>query len=196
MHHSPTVPISNVKLKRVSKVYHMLYNDRAGKNTMSKCQRTEQFMRKVLTLIYYNHMTTYNQIDWKFPRVIVIHLYIIVNSKYEEVLCQPICQGIRLRSDCNVHQECLYEKYLSQNIPLHTSRLHTILYNSTQPYDSTHVECFWASLSSVEDDIVQDKLWHSSLLHQRTLDTSSSTSTYSIKSDHFTLGWNKKSQLN
>ena len=41
MIHPSKVPISNIKLKRVLKVYHMLYNDSAGKKTMSKCQREE-----------------------------------------------------------------------------------------------------------------------------------------------------------
>ena len=32
--HPSTAPLSNVKLKRVSKVYNVLYNNSAGKNTM------------------------------------------------------------------------------------------------------------------------------------------------------------------
>ena len=53
MLHPSRASLSNyVKLKRVSKLYHMLYNDSAGKNTMSKCQRTDGFTRKVCTLIF------------------------------------------------------------------------------------------------------------------------------------------------
>ena len=41
MLHPETLPIPNVKLKRVSKVYHVLYNNSTGGNTMPKCQSTE-----------------------------------------------------------------------------------------------------------------------------------------------------------
>ena len=48
----------------------------------------------------------------------------------EKFLCQPICQGIRFRSEFNTHQTICYEQSRSQNIPLHASRLHTTLYTS------------------------------------------------------------------
>ena len=38
---SSTVPISNVKLKIVLKIYHMLYGNCAGEDTTSKYQRIE-----------------------------------------------------------------------------------------------------------------------------------------------------------
>ena len=41
-----SVPIQNVKLKRVSKVYHVIYNNFVGKNTMSRCQRVEESTKK------------------------------------------------------------------------------------------------------------------------------------------------------
>ena len=66
MIHSSTVTISNVKLKIVLKVYHVLYNDRAGKNTISKVQHTEESRRKLWSLLYYIHMTTYN---WSIANV-------------------------------------------------------------------------------------------------------------------------------
>ena len=63
MIHLSTVQISNVKLKTLLKVYHMLYNDREGENTMPKCQRTEEYKGKLRALLYYVHMTMYNQTD-------------------------------------------------------------------------------------------------------------------------------------
>ena len=60
MLHPSTSPLSNFKLKRVSKVYHVLYNDSVGKDTMSKFQHTEEFTRKVRALLYYVYTTTYN----------------------------------------------------------------------------------------------------------------------------------------
>ena len=78
MLHPSTVPLYNIKLKRVLKVYHFLYNDIAGEKTMSKCQRTEELTRKVCALLYYVHMTTNNQIDLKFLRFLVMHFYRLV----------------------------------------------------------------------------------------------------------------------
>ena len=66
-----TAPLSNVKLKRVSKVYHVLYSDSAGENNMSKCQHTEEFTRKVRALLYYVHRNMDNRIDCNSPRVLV-----------------------------------------------------------------------------------------------------------------------------
>ena len=60
MLHPSTEPLSNFKLKRVSEVYHVLYKDSAGGNTMSKYQHTEELTRKVLMFLYYIHTTTYN----------------------------------------------------------------------------------------------------------------------------------------
>ena len=73
-----TVPIPNVKLKRVSKLYHVLYNYSVGKNTMSKYQGTEEFTRKVCTILYYINMTTCNKINYKCLKILIMHLYILV----------------------------------------------------------------------------------------------------------------------
>ena len=55
--HPSTAPLLHVKLKRVSKVYNLIYNDSAGKNSMSKRQRTEEFTRKVHALLHYVYTT-------------------------------------------------------------------------------------------------------------------------------------------
>ena len=72
MLHPSRAPLSNyVKLKSISKVYRVLYNDSAGENTLSKCQRTDEFTRKVRTLLYYIHTTTCNRINYNLPRVLL-----------------------------------------------------------------------------------------------------------------------------
>ena len=40
------------------------------KHTMSKCQRTDEFTRKLSTLLYYVHANMYNRIKCNCPRVI------------------------------------------------------------------------------------------------------------------------------
>ena len=55
MLHPSTVPLSNVKLKIVLKICHMLYNDRAGKTLFpnSKVQNNprEMYARSYITFI-------------------------------------------------------------------------------------------------------------------------------------------------
>ena len=91
MLHPSTVPLSNVKLKRVLKVNHVIYNDIAGGNNISKCQHTEKFMRKVRALLYYIHVTTIKN-ACAFSSYNFTDLY---DSTYKDVfLCHSICQGI------------------------------------------------------------------------------------------------------
>ena len=71
MLHPSTAKISNVKLKGVSKVCHVLYHDSTGEYTMSKCQTTDEFTIKVRALLYYVHTTTYNRINCKFLRFLI-----------------------------------------------------------------------------------------------------------------------------
>ena len=52
-------------------MYHLLYNGSTGKDTMSKCQPTNEFMRKVCALLYYVHTTTYNRINCNCLRILV-----------------------------------------------------------------------------------------------------------------------------
>ena len=63
MLHPSTAPPLNVKLKRVFKVQHMLYNKSTGGNTISKCLHTEEFTRNVRVLLYQVYSTIYNQIN-------------------------------------------------------------------------------------------------------------------------------------
>ena len=71
MLHLSTAPLSNIKLKRVPEVYHVLYNDSAGKDNISKCQRKEEFTRTVHALLYYIYITTYNIINCNCPCVLI-----------------------------------------------------------------------------------------------------------------------------
>ena len=73
-----TVQLSNVKLKRVSKVHHVLYNDSAGWNTISKCQHIEEFTREVCALLFYVHTTMYNIINCNCSCVLIVHLYRLI----------------------------------------------------------------------------------------------------------------------
>ena len=101
MLHRSTAPLSNFKLKRVSEVYHVLYNNSAGKNTMYKCQCTYELTWKVRAILYYVHMNTYNIINWNCLRVLVrFHtrekfratLYIKVSdSVYPVTYAKTIC---------------------------------------------------------------------------------------------------------
>ena len=52
-------------------MYYVLYNDIAGKNTMSKCQLTNEFMIKVHELLFNVHSTTYYRINCNCPHVLV-----------------------------------------------------------------------------------------------------------------------------
>ena len=87
MIHPSTSPISNVKLKRVSKVYHIIYNNSAGKKIVSKCKCTELFTRKLRTLLYYVHNTTYNQTKCKCQRVLIVQFYILVRFHTRGFFC-------------------------------------------------------------------------------------------------------------
>ena len=78
MLHSSTVPIPNVKLKRVSKVYRVLYNNSAEKKTMSKRQRTKEFKIIFCALLYSVHMATYNISNYKFPYFLIMRFYRLV----------------------------------------------------------------------------------------------------------------------
>ena len=72
MFHPSTAPLSNsFKLKRISKIYPVLYNDSARGNTMSKCQRIHKCMRKVCALLYHVHTTTDTIVNCNWPRVLV-----------------------------------------------------------------------------------------------------------------------------
>ena len=70
--HPSTMPISNAKPKQVSKLYHVLCNNRSGENTTPKYQLITESMRKFCTLLDYVHMTTHNHINVKSPLVPII----------------------------------------------------------------------------------------------------------------------------
>ena len=59
-------------------MYRVIYNDCAGKNTRSKCQRTKESMINICTLLDCIPMTTYNWINWKRLRLTIINNYKLV----------------------------------------------------------------------------------------------------------------------
>ena len=54
------------------------YKNSTSKNTMPKFQRIEESTRKLCALLYYVIFNTYNQINFKLPRVLVIHFHRLV----------------------------------------------------------------------------------------------------------------------
>ena len=130
-----TSTLSNyVKLNIVSKVYHDLYNYSPGKKTMSKYQCTYGFTRKVCALLYYVNTTTYNQINFNHPHVLVrfhtrrrfsASLSIRVSDS-----CHPVTYAIKFCTNIPGHKIYLWMSVCStrHNVILHTS---TIIYTKT-----------------------------------------------------------------
>ena len=153
LHPSRALPPNYVKLKRVSKVYHTLYNDSAGKNTMSKCQRTDGFMRKVCGLLYYVHKTTYYRINCNRPCVLVrFHTQ------------RRFCAILSVRTP-DSHHPVTYVSQFCTNTPCHkmypcmsvrSTRHRTLLRNPT----ILHTKTFFASLSPAQDIPLYDSTLH------------------------------------
>ena len=83
---------------------------------------------------------------------------------------QPICQGIRFRSACNLCQKILYEQDLSQTIPLPEGsvRQYTVLNNPT----IIHTNNVFAPACHLRKKISpKTKLSYYSLLHPHALHT-------------------------
>ena len=85
-----TLPISNVKLKRVSKVYHVLCNDFAGINTTSTCQCINESMRNTQKLLDYVTITTHIKINWKRLHVPIIRFYKLAQFHIQRKFCASL----------------------------------------------------------------------------------------------------------
>ena len=92
------------KNKTFSKVHHILYNNSAGKNTMSKCQHTEQLTSKVRALLYYVHMTKYNQINCHCSHVLIIHFYSLIRFHTQRRICSSLSVRIYARKFCKKYR--------------------------------------------------------------------------------------------
>ena len=135
MLHPSTAPLSNVKLKRVSEVYHVLYNDRAGEKNIYKCQHTEEFMIKVRVLLYYVHTTTYDQINFNWPRVLIMNFYRLVRFNERRCFCNSL--SVRVYDS---GQAVTHARKFCTNKPGHkiyrcmsarSTQHHTLLHNPT-----------------------------------------------------------------
>ena len=77
---SSSINSTNIKCqtkKCLKSVSFALQQYRGGK-TISKCERAESFKRKLRALLYYIQKTTYNRINCKSLRVLIVHFYRLV----------------------------------------------------------------------------------------------------------------------
>ena len=147
-------------------MYHVVYKDSAGENTMSKCQRTEENTRKVCALLYYIHTTTYNRINYNNPCVLAMKFYRLVwfhtRRRFRTSISvrvsdsgHPITQARRFCTKTPGHK--IYH-CISVCSTLH----HTLLHNPT----TLHTKTFFAPDFPLCQIILSEtKLSHSSLIH-------------------------------
>ena len=159
--HPSRVLISNVKLKRASKVYHVIYNYWVGKTTTSKCQHTIKPMINVRMIIVYVHVTTNNLIIGKLLSVPIIHFNILVWF----YIIRRVQTNLSVKVSNSGHpvkcaRKYCRNKYLSQTTLLNSSILHRPLYTPMYSYGSTYEDTFCASPSPAQENTVLDKNCH------------------------------------
>ena len=151
MLHPSIAPLSNVKLKNVSKVYHVFYNNITGKTTMYKFQCTEEFTRNLCALLYYVYTTMFNQINCNLPRVLIMHFYRLVWFHTQRNVRASLTIRVSNSGHHVKYARTFCRNKLDKKKLLHVSTLHTTSYTSTYSYNSTYGDIFCASLSSVPD---------------------------------------------
>ena len=112
----------------------MLYNDSVGKKTISKCQRTEEFTRKLCALLYYVHTNTYNKINCKCPSVLVMQCYRLIIFHTQ----RRFCAGLSVRVINSVHPVTYVGTFCINKpshkiyccIPALSTRHYTLLHNT------------------------------------------------------------------
>ena len=135
--------------------------------------------RKVCTLLYFVHRTTYNQINWKLPHVVIMHSYRLVWFHTQGRFCDRI--SVRVSNSCH---PVTYSKNVCTNKPGYkiyccmsedSIRNHTVLHNPT----IIHTNTFFAPACNLRKKILSKiKLWQSPLIHSRSPKMSLSTSKY------------------
>ena len=60
---------------------------------MYKCQRIEEFTRKLHALLYYINMNRYNKINCKRPRVLLMRFEESYNYTYKDILAPAHISG-------------------------------------------------------------------------------------------------------
>ena len=112
----------------------MIYDNITRQNTMSKFQHTETLRRNVCALLYYIHMTSYDQINFKFPHVLIIRFYRLVQFYTQGRFCASLSVRVSISGHpvTYVSQFCTNntgQKYTAacQHAPHDIIRFYTIL---------------------------------------------------------------------
>ena len=133
-------------------------------------------MRNARALLYYVHMTTYNQINEKLLRVPIVGFYILIWFNI-----QFFCASLYVRVfDSGQAIKCarnLYKNNLSQTTQLHISTLHTPSYTYTYSYYLKYKDIFLPACCLRHKILYKTKISQYSQINARTLHKSSCAST-------------------
>ena len=169
----------NVKLKTFSRFYHVLHNNSAGKNTMSKCKCTEEFTRKLHALLYYVHMTMYNKMNCKFPHILIMPFYRLIWFHTR----RRFHARLSVRVSDSGHPITYSRKNFTNNpghkiyrcMPARYTWHYTLLHNPA----ILHTKTFFAPFCHPRKKILSDtKLSQYSLIHPKSPQISSSNTKY------------------
>ena len=86
----------------------------------------------VPTLLYYVHMTKYNQVNCKFPRVLIMHVYILVRFHIRRRFHASLSVRVSY-----LGQPVMYDRQYCKNKPSH-KLYHCIPEGSTRHYTLLH----------------------------------------------------------
>ena len=118
-------------------MYHVLYKNSAGKNTMSKCQRTDGFTRKLRALLYCVNTTTDNIINCNHPRILIRfntqrHFRASLSIRASDS-GHPVTHTRKFCMDNTGHRiyHCMTAHSKRNNMPLHACPAHACETNSS-----------------------------------------------------------------
>ena len=103
------------------------YNNSAGNNTMSRCQRTKEFRIIIRAILYYVNMTTYNRINWKCPRILIMHFYWLILFHIQICFCARLYLRVTVSSHPVTYSRQFCSKNPVKNISLNVSTTHDII---------------------------------------------------------------------
>ena len=140
-----------------------------GGNIASKFQRTIEYTRNVRKLLYYFHITMYNIINCKCPRVPIVHFYKLVLFNIQRYFRASL--SIRLSGSIQpvkcTRQYCTNNTChkLHHYIPARSMGHRTLLHNTT----IIHMKkTFVPACHLYHKMLYKTKLSHCTLLHFRT----------------------------
>ena len=124
---------------------------------MSKCQRSEQFTGKLRALLYYVHITTYNWINCKYPRILIVNFYRLVWFYTRRCFCASLSVKVLNLG----HPVSYVRKYCTKKtghkiylwIPARSTRHYTLLHNTT----ILHTKIFFAPFCHQRRNFFRDK---------------------------------------